>query len=117
MTTMPYTDKIRAVKKQRFRLAQGLPATMQAFAAMSEAATAPGKLDGKTKGLIGLALAVGARCDECIAIHVREANAAGASGEEIVEALGVAILMGGGPSLMYATHALTALEEMKEKTE
>jgi AhpD family alkylhydroperoxidase len=106
-----YRDKVRAMKRRRGELAAGQPEVMKAFAALSAAASSPGALDEKTKELIALAIAVVERCDECIAIHVEEALKAGATRQEISEALGVAVLMGGGPAVMYATHALAALTE------
>jgi AhpD family alkylhydroperoxidase len=106
-----YRDKVLAMKRRRSELAASRPEIMKAFAALSEAASSPGALDEKAKELIALAIAVVERCDECITIHVGEALKTGATRQEIIEALGVAILMGGGPALMYATHALTALSE------
>ena len=89
----------------------GAPDVMKAFAGMAQAATAPKALDVKTKELIALAIAVAIRCDDCIAFHVKAARDAGASREEVLEALGMAIYMGAGPSVMYATHALDAYEK------
>ncbi|MGH7001497.1 MAG: carboxymuconolactone decarboxylase family protein, partial [Stellaceae bacterium] len=48
------------------------------------------------------------RCDDCIAFHVKAAVERGASEAEVIETLGMAIYMGGGPSVMDATHALEA---------
>ena len=50
-------------------------------------------------------------CDDCISYHVHDALKAGASRDEVLEAFGVAILMGGGPAAMYACHALEALDQ------
>ena len=57
---------------------------------------------------IALAIAVAIRCDDCIAFHVKAALEQGASREEVTEALGMAIYMGAGPAVMYASHALEA---------
>jgi AhpD family alkylhydroperoxidase len=86
---------------------------MNAFAALSDAAAAPGALDAKTKELITLGIAVVNRCDECITIHVQDAVEAGATKQDIIETLGIAILMGGGPAVMYSTHAVAALKELE----
>jgi AhpD family alkylhydroperoxidase len=86
----------------------GAPDVMQAFGAIAQAATAAKALDEKTKELIALAIAVAVRCDDCIAFHVKAAVRQGASREEILEALGMAIYMGAGPAVMYAGHALEA---------
>ena len=70
-----------------------------------------GALDKKTKELIALAIGVSTRCDGCIGFHTQALHKLGASKAEIVETLGMAIYMGGGPSLMYAADALSAFEE------
>lgn len=87
------------------------PDLMQSFGALAKAAMSPGVLDEKTKELIALAIAVAARCDDCIGFHAKTLVRLGASPEEMREMLGVAVYMGGGPSLMYASHALQAYEE------
>jgi AhpD family alkylhydroperoxidase len=100
------------------RLAHGLthfkkltPKVPETFAALDKAAFEPGKLDTKTKELIAMAIGVAVRCDGCIAVHTKHAVRAGATAEEIAEALGVAVAMGGGPSVVYSTRALEALAE------
>lgn len=91
------------------------PKVTEGFLAFDKAAVEAGVLDVKTKELIALALAVAARCDGCIAVHVNNTLKAGASIEEIAETLGVAVSMGGGPSMVYATRALEALTEFTSK--
>ncbi len=86
----------------------GAPDIMKAFSAIAQAALAPKALDIKTKELIALGIAVAIRCDDCIAFHAKAAAERGASREEILETLGMAIYMGAGPSVMYASHALEA---------
>ncbi len=71
----------------------------------------PNALDAKTKELIALAVSVSARCDECIAFHSKAALERGATREEVLETLGMAIYMGAGPSAMYASHALKAFDQ------
>jgi AhpD family alkylhydroperoxidase len=88
---------------------------MKAFWGVHKAAVAAGALDTKTKELITLAISVAARCDDCIAHHTYDALEAGATKDEITEALGVAILMGGGTSVVYATHAIEALNQFSER--
>ena len=85
--------------------------TMQGFSALAQAATREGALDKKTKELIALAIGVAARCDGCIGFHAEALVKLGASRAEIEETLGMAIYMGGGPSLMYAGDALAAYEQ------
>jgi AhpD family alkylhydroperoxidase len=89
------------------------PDVMKAFAGIAKAATASKALDGKTKELIALGIAVAIRCDDCIAFHVKACVEQGATREEVSETLGMAIYMGAGPSVMYASHALEAFTQFQ----
>ena len=89
--------------------------TMSGFSAMAGAATKDGALDKKTKELIALAIGVSTRCDGCIGFHTEALVKLGATREEIEETLGMAIYMGGGPSLMYAADAMLAYEQYSAK--
>jgi len=60
--------------------------------------------------MAGLALQ---RLQEHEILHVCDSLCAGATPEEIVDAIGVAVLMGGGPAMVYACEALEALEQLK----
>lgn len=68
-------------------------------------------LDDKTHELIALAVAVTTRCDGCLSAHVSAAKKAGATKEEIAEALGTAIALNAGAAFVYSTRALDAFEE------
>ena len=101
----------KELSAQLRNLRGGAPEVMKAFAGIAQSALAPKALDTKTKELIALAIAVAIRCDDCIAFHVKAALERGASREEVTEALGMAIYMGAGPSVMYASHALEAFTQ------
>ncbi|MAY38566.1 MAG: alkylhydroperoxidase [Spongiibacter sp.] len=88
---------------------------MQGFGALHEASLKPGALDTKTKELIALGIAITVRCDGCISFHVHDAMEAGASQGEIAETVSVAILMGGGPSVVYGIEAMQALSQYQER--
>ena len=92
----------------------GNPDVMKAFSAMAQAATKPGVIDTKTKELIALAIAVAIRCDGCVAFHSQAAVKLGASREEIMEVMGMALYMGAGPSLMYAAQAVEAFDQFAQ---
>ncbi|HEY3328834.1 MAG TPA: carboxymuconolactone decarboxylase family protein [Capsulimonadaceae bacterium] len=89
------------------------PETMAGFGKLHESAMKAGSLDMATKELIALGIGISTRCDGCLAFHTHEALANGATREQIVETIGVAVMMGGGPSLMYAAHAMDALEQFE----
>jgi len=97
------------------RMSRELPGTTSSFIRLHKEATAAGTLSPKFKELMALAIAVAIRCENCIAYHVHDALKAGATRAEVLEALGVAIMMGGGPAAMYACEAFQALEQF-EKT-
>jgi AhpD family alkylhydroperoxidase len=84
---------------------------MGGFAEMYRQAMTNGAVSTKHKELIALGIGIAVHCDGCIAAHVSDARRAGASRQEIVETIGVAVLMGGGPSAMYGAEALEALEQ------
>lgn len=95
------------------KLSQALPGTMSGFKQMHREATADGALSTKQKELIALAIAISVRCDGCIAYHVHDALESGANHQEIAETIGVAVLMGGGPAMMYGAEALAALDQFE----
>jgi AhpD family alkylhydroperoxidase len=88
------------------------PDVMKSFSAMAQGALKTNALDTKTKELIALAIGVATRCDDCIAFHTKAAIERGATREEVMETLGLAIYMGAGPSVMYASHAVLAFDEL-----
>jgi AhpD family alkylhydroperoxidase len=109
--TKQYAEIIRDVDAYAVKLRELIPDTLAAFGSLSRAAQGRGALDHKTKELIALAIAVNGRCAACIGYHARGAVRAGVSRQELAEALGVAIQMGGGPSVNYAADALRAFDE------
>jgi AhpD family alkylhydroperoxidase len=112
-----YALKMRRAKRQTSQLAKAQPEVMKAFYALSHSSSEPGALESKIKEIIAIAIGVATHCDECIAFHTQAALKAGASQEEILDALGVAIMMGGGSALMYSTHVMEALEEFNSPSE
>ena len=94
----------------------GAPEVMKAFSAMAAAATAGGTLDTRTKELIALSIAVAIRCDGCVAFHAKAAVEQGATREELMETMGMALYMGAGPSLMYAAQAVEAYDQFAGKS-
>lgn len=93
-------------------LRQAIPDVYAAFAGLNVAALSDGgALSAKTRELIALAIAVAKQCDGCIASHARNLAAAGATAQEVADALGVAIMMDGGPGTVWAPRAFAAFQE------
>ena len=109
-----FHDITQSVSRSLRGLRADIPGVTSAFAELASAATADGALDRKTKELIALALSVAARCDSCIGFHVQALARAGATRQEVAETLGMAVYMGGGPSLMYAAEAVAAWDQHTE---
>ncbi len=105
-----YNEKLRGLMGQ---LGVEIPDTMSGFVGLHKAASADGALSHKVKELISLAIGVTVRCNGCIAFHAHDAIQAGATRQEIMETIEVAVLMGGGPSVVYGTEALEAVNQFE----
>jgi len=110
-----WSDYMNLLRPALKELRGGVPEVMKAFSAVAQAALTPKALDTKTKELIAIAISVAIRCDDCIAFHVQAAIDRGATREEVFEALAMAIYMGAGPSVMYASHVAAAFSELEKK--
>jgi AhpD family alkylhydroperoxidase len=87
-------------------------APMQAFRGLVQAAGQDGALSHKAKELIALAIGIAVRCEGCIVFHTRTCLKAGVTREELVEMIGVAVEMGGGPSSVYGAEALACYDRV-----
>ena len=104
-----YVDETNA---QLARLRPAMEETAAGFSALAKAAGRRGALDPKVKELIALAIGIDARCDGCLAMHAKALVRLGATREEVAEAVGMAVYMGGGPSMMYGARALDAFDQL-----
>jgi AhpD family alkylhydroperoxidase len=104
-------DELRAPAKA---LRGHIPEVYSGFVNTSRAALSDGALPAKFKELLALAIAVVKRCDGCIVAHSKGALRAGATEEEVAEALGVTILMDGATATVYAPRALEAYQQFKQ---
>jgi AhpD family alkylhydroperoxidase len=110
---MDYPEHYQHIAKLIETLGSDAPPMMAAFSRLHGVTVRDGVLSAKIKELIALAIGINVRCDGCIAYHVHDAVAAGASREEVLETIGVAIMMGGGPSVIYGAEALEALDQFE----
>lgn len=86
------------------------PDTVSGYQTLSNAGKKTAHLDDKTRELISLAVAVTTRCDGCIAVHAEAAIKLGLSREEIAEALGVAVAMNAGATMVYSARVLDSIK-------
>ncbi|WP_430911551.1 carboxymuconolactone decarboxylase family protein [Methylobacterium sp. sgz302541] len=103
-----YKTELTATLGQIARIS---PDLMKAHDLIASATPKEPQLDAKTRELIALAVAVTTRCDGCIAFHTEAARKAGATKEEMVEALGVAIALNTGAALVYSARAFDAFTQ------
>lgn len=107
------THRLEEISKQRIKAHEQLLAmkskTYAAFLEMEKAAYADGALPKVTKELIAVGISVVINCESCMQWHIEQAAAAGASPQEVLEAVEVGIEMGGGPATVSARFALDVM--------
>ncbi|MDO5541681.1 MAG: carboxymuconolactone decarboxylase family protein [Acinetobacter sp.] len=108
---MKYTELTAEISSNIKSIKERSPDLLKSFNTLSQVAMKDGVIDAKTKEFIALAIGVAQRCDGCIGFHVRTLVKMGMTFEELNEILGIAVYMGGGPSLMYAANAVAAFKE------
>ena len=109
-----YAEITAEINRGIVKLRQGAPDVMAGFSAMARGALKAGVLSELQKELIALAIGVAGHCDGCIGFHVKSLVRLGARRDQVMETLGVAVYMGGGPSLMYAAQAVRAYDEFSD---
>ena len=114
MAEQNWSDFTDRTNKRMAELRKAMPEPAKGFAELARAAIAPGSLDSKTKELIALAIGIAARCDGCLAFHAKAAARHGATRQEVIETISVALYMGGGPSMIYGAEALSAFDALSE---
>lgn len=91
-------------------IAKAAPDLVKGYRTLVASRSTSGALDAKTRELVALAVAVTVRCDGCIATHVELARKQGASADEITDALGVAIMVNAGATLVYSARTIDAFQ-------
>lgn len=112
-----YVEMHKSLEERLTRLGSEIPGPMTGFARLHKKSVEKGALSSKVKEMMALAVSITVGCEGCIAYHVHDAVAAGATRQELLETIGVGILMGGGPGSIYAAHALDAIEQFLPKEE
>jgi AhpD family alkylhydroperoxidase len=96
-------------------IAKSSPDVVKGYRTIVGAHATDGAIDPKTRELIALAVAVTLRCDGCITTHADLALKRGATSEEITDALGVAIMVNAGATLVYSARTIDALHASAEE--
>ena len=106
-----YIELHQHLEERLAQLGSEIPGPMSGFARLHKKAVADGALPRKVKEMMALAISIAVGCEGCIAYHVHDAVEAGATRSELLETIGVGLMMGGGPGSIYSAHALEALEQ------
>ena len=113
MDTALFPHITPALTKRRAELA---PDALAAFKAFSRAVFADGALDVRTKQLIAVAVAHVTQCPYCIKGHTEGAHRAGATDEQVMEAIWVAAEMRAGGAYAHSALALQTLDDLHQPT-
>ncbi|MDD5279434.1 carboxymuconolactone decarboxylase family protein [Acidithiobacillus sp.] len=108
---MTAKDRLTEVHQLMESLKQDYPSEINSFLGFMGKAEGNPALSAAQKELINVALSVAAQCEWCIALHTKSAIEAGASRDEIMSAGFMAVIMHGGPALMYLVPLSKALDE------
>ena len=100
--------------KDRDEFDSGLPDVMAHFSEFRKAAYADGALSKKVKRLIALAVGLEAGCTRCVIGQTRDAIEAGATKAEILEAVSIAIVMGGTSVSAETWRVVRVLKELNK---
>lgn len=88
---------------------------IERFFALDSRAYEKGVLDVKTKEMMGLVASTVLRCNDCITYHVIRCVQEGVSDEELLEALNVALIVGGSITIPHIRRAVETLDQCREK--
>ena len=108
-------EKLAEIKKLIGELQKEAPEEIGAFLNFLQKAEKDSAISAKNKELINVALAIAAQCEWCIAFHTQNAIKLGATKNELIEAGMQAVVMHGGPALMYMTPLLNAIKEFSNE--
>lgn len=106
-----YVAHYQHLEERLMEFGKEMPGPMTGFARLHKKAVEDGALSARTKELMALAISIAVHCEGCIVYHVHDAVAAGATRQELLETLGVGLMMSGGPGSMYVALAMDAIEQ------
>ncbi|MBK6869860.1 MAG: carboxymuconolactone decarboxylase family protein [Kineosporiaceae bacterium] len=107
-------DVLAGLRDDAAKLRSLIPEVYDGYTSTRTAALHDGALSAKVKELMALSIAISKQCDGCIAAHAKSAARAGATIDEAAEAIGVALVMNGGPATVHGPRALASFLEFRE---
>ena len=98
--------------KDGAKMKEQMPDAIAGFSGMFGKIMKDGALSLKEKELIAVAIGVAVNCTQCIRLHTKKCVEVGATRQEILEAVSVSIMMGGGPAYTHIPHVIDALDAL-----
>jgi AhpD family alkylhydroperoxidase len=108
--TIKQFRKERAIGQARLTACEHLG--VNRFLRLDSAAYEDGALDARTKELLGLVASAVLRCNDCIDYHLEQCVKLGLTRAQIVDALNVALVVGGSIFIPHFRHALLSLDDL-----
>lgn len=102
-------------KKMNDRILNAENRSIKRFFSVDTLTYEPGKLDVRTKEMLGLVASMVLRCDDCISYHIIQCVEAGISEEELFEVFSVALTVGGSIVIPHLRRGVAFLDELKDK--
>ena len=110
------TDDMERFARERERLNELVlgyaDLSIKRFFSLDSRVYRPGALDSRTKELLGLTASLVLRCDDCVRYHLGRCREEGVSTEELVEALGVGLVVGGSIVIPHLRRALASWDDL-----
>lgn len=108
---MSHKEKLTNISKNYGEVIQNVPGLSEGFMGIKQAVITDDALTAKEKEYVALGIAVAIRCEGCIEAHVANLLKMGVTKKELAEVVGVAVLMGGGPSTVYGSLVMDVYNE------
>ncbi len=101
-------------KKMNDRIMKADNRAVKRFFGVDTLTYEPGKLDARTKEMLGLVASMVLRCDDCISYHIIQCHDLGVTEEEFFEIFSVALTVGGSIVIPHLRRAVAFLDELSE---
>jgi AhpD family alkylhydroperoxidase len=105
---------LRSTPKRRLKYEEALPDMMNAYSNLRDEVYKDGALTEKAKRLIAIGISLRAGCDPCTLHQTKAALDAGATRDEIMEAVSVAVSMCGSTALGWSWPIVKLLDDLGE---
>ncbi|MBD3368435.1 MAG: carboxymuconolactone decarboxylase family protein [Candidatus Eisenbacteria bacterium] len=111
------SDSVKAFREERERMNERILEAgnlgIKRFFGLDSRAYEDGALDARTKELLGLVASTVLRCDDCITYHLIRCVEENLTDDEVLEALNIALIVGGSIVIPHLRRAVATLDELR----